>query len=246
MLRLCREIGNRRDEAVALSNLGNVLLGLGDSAQARSYLKEGLRIARAVGARFVEPHLLHHLAELELQRGNAASAREYGQAALAMAQAMQDRSSESVCALALAEAELELGNLPAALVGYERALALCIELDNPIQLDAKAGLARLALARDEPRQAATPVEELLAHFDLHRNFDGTVSAQRIHMSCYRVLERLADPRAATVLHDAYFEMQAQAARISEVTLRETFLANIPVNRELEIAWRNQPKPISGA
>ena len=246
MLRLCREIGNRRDEAVALSNLGNVLVGLGDSARARSYLEEGLRIARAVGARFVEPHLLHHMAELELQLGNAAAAREYGQAALTMSQAMQDRSSESVCALALAEAELRLGNPTAAQAGYERALALCIELDNPIQLDAKAGLARLALARDEPRQAAAHVEELLAYFDLHRNFDGTVSAQLVHMSCYRVLERLADPRAAAVLHDAYFEMQAQAARISDVTRRENFIANIPVNRELGTAWRNQPKPSAGA
>ncbi len=241
VLRLCREIGNRRDEAVALSNLGNMMIGLGDSTQARGYLEQGLHIARAVGARFVEPHVLHHLAELELQLGNPAAARECAQAALALSQAMHDRVSEAVCALSLGEAELALRNLPAAQSGYERALALCVELKSPIQLDAKAGLARLALARGAPHQAASVVEELFAHFGEQRNFDGTVSAQLVHMTCVRVLGCLADPRAAAVLRDAYSEMQAQAARISDAALRGTFLANIPVNREIESAWRQLPQ-----
>ncbi len=242
VLRLCREIGNRRDEAVALSNLGNIMIGLGDFTQSRGYLEQGLRIARAVGARFVEPHLLHHMAELELQIGNPAAARQCAEAALALSQAMQDRVSEAVCALALAGAELTLGNLAAAQSGFEHALALCVELKSPIRLDAQAGLARLALARDTPHEAASLVEELLAHFAQQRNFDGTVSAQLIHMTCVRVLERLADPRAAPVLRDAYAEIQAQAARISDAALRETFLRNIPVNRDIEGAWQQLPRP----
>lgn len=65
----------------------------------------------------------------------------------------------------------------------------------------------------------------------------TGSAQRIHWTCYRVLERLADARATNVLNEAHGEWQAQAARISDVALHECFLTRIAVNRDIVQAWR---------
>ncbi len=235
-LQLCRELGNRRDEAVCLANLGNAMLGFGDFEQARNHLEQGLHLARAVGARFVEPHILRHLAMRALQCGEAANARELARQALALSLQTKDKSNESVSALDLAQAEQALGDLQAAEVSFRHAHALCTALEHPLLLDATAGLARLALERGDAEQAMAHAEVLLEHFAKHRGFDGTESPQRIHNECFVVLHRLADPRAGTVLHDAYRELQAQAALIVDARLRECFLTNIPVNRDIARAW----------
>ena len=236
-MQLCRELGNRADEAVCLSNLGNTMLGFGDFEQARGHLDDALRLARAVGARFAEPHLLRHLAVCALQRGEPAQAQDLARQALALSIQIKDKGGEATSALCAAHAELALGNQAAAEADFRHAQSLGTELDHPQRLDATAGLARTALARGAADEAAAHIETLLAHLAQQGSFDGAESPQRVHLDCYLVLHRLGDPRAATVLDDAYRELQAQAALISDPGLRECFLTRIAENRDIAQAWQ---------
>ena len=236
-MQLCRELGNRADEAVCLSNLGNTMLGFGDFDTARNHLDEALRLARAVGARFVEPHVLRHLGLLALQRGEPMQALELAQQSRALSVQMKDKSSEASSTLCTAQAELALGHEAAAHADFLHAQALCAELDHPQRLDATAGLARLALARGDMVQASAHVASLLAHFDQHGSFDGAESPQRVHLDCVLVLQRASDPRTGAVLDDAHRELQAQAGRISDPRLRDCFLTRIPENHEISQLWR---------
>ena len=73
-----REIGDRRSEAIALSNLGVAWLELGDLAQARRDSQESLRMLRANGDRVIEGSTLCNLSDLALMHGDAAFGADTG------------------------------------------------------------------------------------------------------------------------------------------------------------------------
>ena len=77
-----RELGNPRDEAITLGNLGASLMSLGEHAEARQRLEEGLRLARAVGDRDAELVPLYMLSQCALRQGDAARAVDYARAGL--------------------------------------------------------------------------------------------------------------------------------------------------------------------
>lgn len=57
----------------------------------------------------------------------------------------------------------------------------------------------------------------------------------VYATCYQYLVTNQDPRAQQVLDQARLWLQAQAAKISEVTLRQVFLINVPEHRLLASA-----------
>ena len=59
---------------------------------------------------------------------------------------------------------------------------------------------------------------------------------RIDLTCYQVLRAANDPRAAHVLATAHATLQAQAAKITDMAMRRSFLENVPYHREIVAAW----------
>jgi len=83
------------------------------------------------------------------------------------------------------------------------------------------------------------VNEILAYIDANTPpkgssfcLDGTEEPFRILLTCYQVLKANDDPRANTILSDAYNLLQTRAANISDEHLRDCFLNNVAVNREI--------------
>ena len=64
---------------------------------------------------------------------------------------------------------------------------------------------------------------------------GTESSHLCGSTCYRVLERTGDPRAAEVLATAHANVLAQAVLTSDPALRKSFLHNISEHREIVAA-----------
>jgi tetratricopeptide (TPR) repeat protein len=116
-----REIGDRRLEAVELSNLGETWRVLGDHAQARRDLDEALRMVRANGDRVVEANTLSTLSAVALWEGDDARALALARSALDIAAAAQARDNEIIALLALGEAELALARYAAAQKAFEQA-----------------------------------------------------------------------------------------------------------------------------
>ncbi len=244
-----RETGNRVDEAVSLSNLGGGWLSLGDLAQARRDLDAALPLARANGDRVVEGAALGNLSTLALCQGDETRALALARQALEIAVAAQARDREMQARLALADAELALGRLAEARQAYTQAQAVAQEIDDPMQHDASAGLARVALAEGDTAAALAAVAALKPLLDFVAaggTLDGTEDPRQIELTCHQVLQRAGDPRAAEWLQRAHTALMAQADAIgrsaSYAGLRQGFLQNIPHHRAIVAAWAAWPKP----
>ncbi len=232
------ETGDRLNEAIGLSNLGGGLLNLGDLAQARLELDAAVRLLRANGDRVVESAALGHLSALALWEGDAVRAQSLARSALDIALATQARNMEVITALRLGDAELALGCLSAAHDAFAQALARALEIDNPTQHDASAGLARVALAKGDCAATLAALRPVLDHAAAGGILEGTEYPRQIELTCHKGLARAGDSRAADWLVRAHSVLMIQREAITDAALREGFLQNIPHHREIVAAWAN--------
>lgn len=96
-------------------------------------------------------------------------------------------------------------------------------------LEPMSGLARVALASDDLRGALEQVELILARHATDAAWEGDFMAR---LTCWRVLAGADDPRSADLLASAGAELRAQAERIDDPLLRQSFLTEVPAHREL--------------
>jgi predicted ATPase len=182
-----------------------------DLARARDHLQEGLRACRALGKVRGEQTCLANLATLSTLEGDYDAVRRDYRRSLDLLRGASDRWSE-------ADVQLHLSDVERAQGDYASAYA-------------RAGLARLALARGDPGEALTQVEAILPELEagprpvLHEPFDD-------YLTAYRVLAAAADSRAAGVLRAAHQRLWAYARRIPDDRLRRSFLEDVATNRAL--------------
>jgi hypothetical protein len=103
-------------------------------------------------------------------------------------------------------------------------------------------LARVALAQGDTAAAMRALEPLLApgaQTGAGSNpTEGAEFPRLVEWTCHRVLASAGgpgDPRAAEWLHRAHEALKAQAASITDAAIRQGFLFNIPVHREIVAA-----------
>jgi hypothetical protein len=149
--------------------------------------------------------------------------------------AAKARSWEAFALLRLGDAELALGRRYAAHEAFARARAVALEIDDTLQHDAAAGLARVALAEGNGVAALQAMQSVLDHIAGGGTLQGT-EARMIEWTMHRVLARAHDPRAGEWLARAHDALQAQAERLPTSVLRQEFLTNIPYHREIMAAW----------
>ncbi len=232
-----RELGNRRNEAIALGNLGSGWLGLGAHAQARHHLEDSLQLARTVGDLATQPNALTNLSALALRQGDEALALSYAQTALDIATTVKSPEFEAISQYSLGNAELSLGRYDAATAAFGRARAIAAVLCNATRYDALAGLARVALAQDNIAAALRSVEELLT---LDRtNLEAAEMPHLIRWTCHQVLARAGDPRSGPLLDAARDELLNAAATIGDPLLRESYLRNVPEHHAIMTASRQR-------
>lgn len=234
-----RETGDRRSEAGTLGNLGVAWLALGDLTQARRDLEEGLRLMRANGDRATQSGPALHLSQIALWQRDFPRALALARSGLELSVAAEAREFEALALLFLGEAELASGRFDAAAQACERARIRALEIGDPVQHDAVAGLARVALAQDDITSALRQVEVLLAHLDSGGTLEGSDASLLILLTNYEVLARAGDARAPGCLEHAHAALQAKAAQISDAQLRRGFLTNIPHHRAIVAAWQTQ-------
>ena len=239
-LQLFRALGDRVNEAIGLLNAGGGWLNLGDLAQARQQLDAGLHLVRANGDLAVEANALRTLAVLALWQGDETRALVLACSALAIAVAAQARDMQNLAELTLGDAEAALGRQAAARQAYTRALLLAQQFDEPVQHDASAGLARVALAEGDIAAAVAALQPVLTHVQAGGALDGGDWPRLVELTAYQALACAGDPRAAEWLARAHTALMAQADAISQHSansaLRQGYLQNIPHHREIVAAW----------
>ncbi|MEO5881723.1 MAG: adenylate/guanylate cyclase domain-containing protein [Caldimonas sp.] len=230
-----RELGNRRAEATTLLNIGALTAAFGEDGQAKPCMEAALSLARSIGDRLVEANSLIQLSQGSLRQGDAAAALVHARTALAIGVAIKSRHSEGYARHMLGNAALALGQLALAQAEFEGAHAIALAIGLPLRHDALAGLARVALAGDDVAAAMTAVESLLNFIAEGGTLDGADSAL-IRLTCYRVLLRAGDRRAADLLTAAHDDVQTRAAAIADPALRDTFMNAIAEHRDIVAAF----------
>lgn len=129
-----------------------------------------------------------------------------------------------------------LGALEAA-AAYLDALAIQQKIGAaPLAFFARSGLARITLRQQQletAHQYIAPVVEWILAGEAQQFWDPWI----IYLSAYQVLTALGQADTArTILDEAYRVLQQRAGEIGDSTLRNRFLNNVPVNREIIQTW----------
>ena len=234
-LQIYREMGDRVNESNGLQTLGIAWLNLGDLVQARRDLDAAVLLLRANGNRAVEGVTLCMLAVVALWQGDPMRALALAGASREIAVTAQARDSEVLALLQTGAAELLRGHGAAARQAYAQARQQAMEIGIPLQHEASAGLARVALADGDTAAALAALQPLLDHVAAGGSFSDT-EERLIELTCHQALARAGDPRAADWLARAHTALTDAAATITDAALRECFLRNVPYHREILAAW----------
>ncbi len=230
-LRLKNETGDRYGASVVLLNLADIAAAQGDYAQAQRTYVQSLEMSRTLGHRQQESTTLAKLALLLHHQGDHLTAASHSQQALDLAQAINDRNTQALAQTHLGHALVGLARLDEAQVAYQQALDLRYALSQSNQaLEPLAGLAHIALTRQDLAQASIYVTDILHHLQ-SGTLEGTEKPFRIYLICYYVLYATNDARAATVLITAYTQLQQRAAHLNP-DARQVFFEQVPDHREL--------------
>ena len=236
-LRLDQALDNPLIYATTVANYGESWLQLGDHVQALHFLDEGLRLNGAVGNRAMQGMVLLNLSQLTLRGGDAAGAEAHARAALAIARAVQSPEYEARAEWAIGHAELAQGRHALAVSAFERARAVAVAADQqPGQLDAAAGLTKVALLQGNLAAASQAAQPLLDHLAAVGVFEGIDGPRLAHLACCEVLARTGNPRADVALEALHAWLQQRAALVTEGDMRERFLSNIPEHRDIVAMW----------
>lgn len=222
-LEIRRAIGDRRGEGIALGNIAAIYLRQGAYRQAQSYYEQSLTVCRQIGDRWGEVWIQANLALLTYQQGDIDRALAYSQRALHQTQEIGDRSTEGDVLTTMGHIFMTLGRYTEATAVYRQAHLLRRDLgEHNRAMEPLAGLAHIHLLQGESDQAMAYTEQVLQHLAAE-SLAGVEELFRVYVHCYRVLTAVADPRATSLLHTAYDQLQTQAAQISDPDLRQAFL-----------------------
>ncbi len=235
-LPISRSIGERTGEASALSNLGEAARSQGDYVGAKAYYEQRLRICRETGEQYGESIALINMSLVLHNLGDNQAAYQYGQQALNIAQKIANRMQQGYVWTNLGHAQTGLSHWAEAAEAYYHAAQLRRELgEHHLAMEPIAGLARVHLAQGQISKARACVEEILCYLE-NSTLDGTEEPLKVYATCYHILRDMQDPRSQTILETAHRLLEERAARISNQDLRNSFLENVPENREIVAAW----------
>ncbi|GAB4431404.1 MAG: adenylate/guanylate cyclase domain-containing protein [Anaerolineae bacterium] len=243
VLALFYKMGDRHGQAVALVNLGTVYCDLGNVQPARDYLEKSLDLAREIGDVWNEALSHTNLALTCYHLADYGRSRQHAEQALTIQRDIGDRRNQGYSLTYLGHAFSGQQEWAAARQAYEAAASLRRELgQHAPAMDDLAGLARVALAGDDPATALAHTAEMLAWLDEH----GTAGIEyplQVYFTCYQTLQATANgnaaqlARARDILATAHRLLQEQANGIGDEALRRGLLENIAVNREILAAWQ---------
>ncbi|NJN66886.1 MAG: tetratricopeptide repeat protein [Chloroflexaceae bacterium] len=232
-VRICEAIGDRYTEANALNELGLSYHYLGDYGRSQTYYRRALAIRQTIGDQQGVGRMFALLGLLAHHQGAHEKALASCQQALQVAQESGYLYEQGNAWLYLGHILAALGDWPAATEAYTAALTLCCKIGRENQsMEARAGLARVALAQGNLPLARNHIDEVLTCLTRDPWLPGTDEPFRVYLTCSQVLLANQDARAPEVLRTAWALLQERAAQIEDDRLRHSFLENVAAHREL--------------
>ena len=162
-LEILRSIGERKDEAITLGNMGVLAHSKGNYTEANTYLEQSLEIARQIGDRKQQAAALNSLGVLARVQGDYPAARACYEQSLEIARAIGDRRQQGSTLNNLGTVSLAQGDHLAADTYYEQALEIARAINNRrMQSNILNNLGLIDLERAEFSLAGKHFEQSLA------------------------------------------------------------------------------------
>ena len=232
-LALVEDLGDLWGESIVLGNLGYIYARVGDGLRAREYYRQDLSLCRSLGDRRGESWTQGYLSLLAQQEGRYRVSLRHGRRALTLAREIDHDLLIASALHAIGHAHAGLGEWDDAHRAYRQALALRREAGmHALAMETQSGLILVALGRGETATALSTAEEILAYLDTD-TAERTNEHLRIYLAIYRALAAVSDPRARDVLAEARALLEAKAARIENPALRDSYLNQVAVHREIQ-------------
>jgi predicted ATPase/DNA-binding SARP family transcriptional activator len=237
-LNITEAMGDRYREAYYRLELGNHSHRLGDYLVARDLLEQAKAIflqideTRGHGYALVDLGLTYHAL------GDDHRALDCCTRGRDLLHTVGDRWGEAGCLQYLGLMMEERGDLESAADVYTQASVMNQEIAQPARaLENRLGLARVALARGRIAEALEPMEDMVAWI----NAEGIQSLDFSfvgYMTIYKVLVAAGDTdRARGFLTEAHHALMERANKLEAPSIRDQFLKNVAVHREIVAAYR---------
>ena len=162
-LLIAKEMGDPKEEQMALFQMGFGYYWLNDYAKAIEYYEQSLAIARQMNARPEEANILLQLGEVYYYIGDHLKAIEYYEQSLALSRPIGERTWEGIALNSLGNAYKNLENYTKATEYYQQALIIAREIGNRNnEGNALSGLGAIYFNQGNYAQAVEYHEQSLA------------------------------------------------------------------------------------
>lgn len=235
-LQLNRSTGNRPLEARIQNAIGFVNAAMGELEAALPYHARSRKISHEIGDPMQKSHACHNLCTVNRKLGRLELAEQWGKEALLLAQQNDLADPEAYAWMHLGYVFLERGKLTQAEEAFVGARDTWLALERwALAMESVAGLAGTKWKQGEEKAALSLVEEVIDYLANHP-LAGVDEPIQIYLTCYHVLRGSGDSRAVDVLRRAHDLLMANAEKVSDPSLRSTFLERVPAHRELIQLW----------
>jgi tetratricopeptide (TPR) repeat protein len=234
-LSLHRAIGDRSGEALTRHQLGQVQRSLGDYTQATTLFKQALATHQSTGDRLAEVHTMYHLGFLYCRLAQFETAISILEQALTILREEFDDPWALGQALTYYSWTLiNTGQFRAAKKYLQETMKVESRFQQKVTLiESAVHLGRVALALNDLSLANACARNALDFIE-KRGTQGIEHPAMVYLTCYHILQ--ADrqfEQAELILKQGQQYVAAQAAQIDDPALRQSYLANIPENQELQ-------------
>ncbi|GAB4196944.1 MAG: adenylate/guanylate cyclase domain-containing protein [Roseiflexaceae bacterium] len=231
---IARTVGDRHVESYLLASMAKLYDAVGDYAAAQDWSVQSLALKRLLDERWFEGYALTFQGLIAHHRGDNTTALAAVDAGLAILRDLDSRSQQAKALAVRGHALAGLGRLEEATTAYQAALELREELrETHLAPEARAGLARVALAQGDLPAALAHAEAILPQL-APGALEGADEPLRVAQTCAQVLAAAGDSRASTVLAAARAELQRRAATLWDDAARRTFLEQVEAHQAISV------------
>jgi class 3 adenylate cyclase/tetratricopeptide (TPR) repeat protein len=225
-------------EATGLNNLGYCLVRLGRFSEARQVLERAQAICQPIGLTRDLAYVRLNLGLVLYFIGELAASRRLLELAVNERREAEDIFGQACGLCYLGSALEKSGLLEQARQAHSQAMALFHQKGMlPYAYEAQAFLSRDLLRIGEPAQAGKTATEVWEY--LRENGDSTMeSPLEAFLACTQVFISVGlIDNAVQALQQARAVLLSRAEKISDPTLRKSFLENVPAHQEIQLLWR---------
>ncbi len=231
-LQLYQRLGDRRSEGGMFNNLGMVACRQFDFVGAKNFFEQSVHVMRETGERWGESLALCNLGELHYIQQTFEISEKYCLDALTIAQMLDYFPTEGIAFMRLGHAQLGLGRYIEAAEAYEGGIRIFEELkQEDMAMECRAGLAKAKLLDNDVSRAVALVENVFPFLE-QNSLEGLLDPFRVHMFCFDVFEAIRDPRAVTILRQAYNKLQNWADNFHNPETAVAFLEQVPTHKRI--------------